>query len=254
MQASLFKLKIYNKILLPSRIPRLLDAWVTKGRRDAVFIWIPKNAGTSLQRALKCPKLLNLREAKMRFLNRGPVTFGHMDYHLLVSRGVVSPKFDRNSYKFSFSRNPYSRAVSLYLYLKGTRFPENWSFGDFCKRLEIGDIEAIGIHNNRGLIQCNPQTRWLENINLDYLGRFETVEIDLARIQTELKLEPVRVPRLNQTLGTSKDYRVFYDERSCRTVADFYDADFRTFGYSKDLNRINQDSIITPRSNTNNHQ
>ena len=96
------------------QIPR--DTVGALRNQDAVFLWIPKTAGATLYKALDihiCTKLLELPWAKLRFRNRGLVTFGHMEYAQLVKAGVVGSHFDEGAFKFCFSRNPYSRAVSL---------------------------------------------------------------------------------------------------------------------------------------------
>ena len=49
------------------------------GRPNAVFIWIPKNAGTSMYHALRrygCVKTKEAQRIKYQFSQRGLVTFG----------------------------------------------------------------------------------------------------------------------------------------------------------------------------------
>src|SRR6056297_2341307 len=91
------------------QIPR--DMVGSVRNRDAVFLWIPKTAGATLYSALDrhiCTKLLHLTAARIRFRNKGLVTFGHMDYAQLVEIGLVRARFDQSAFKFCFSRNPYS--------------------------------------------------------------------------------------------------------------------------------------------------
>lgn len=116
------------------------------GKRNSVFVWIPKNAGSSFydlyRRFGAAPKCKTTHLAAHRFSQRGHVTFGHMDYEQLVRAGYVSEKFDRSSYKFCFSRNPFARALSLYFYLYGEQ--QNFSFLDFCRQLvENGPILSV---------------------------------------------------------------------------------------------------------------
>jgi hypothetical protein len=165
-----------------------------------------------------------------------------MDYHALVSKGWVSEEFDRSAFKFAFLRNPYSRAVSLYFYLKSKRFPAEWSFGDFCRMLERDRVDPIELKNSKGLVQCNPQVRWLEHLRMDFLGRSETVDQDFALIQGQLGLPRVTVPRLNKS--TKTDYRELYDQKNRKLVLEFYREDFDLLGYSEDLSLTGVDSII----------
>ena len=200
------------------------------GQPNAVFIWIPKTAGTSVFSLLNAPKLKSLHLARFRFPNRGIVTFGHMDYAELVHRGTVSKKFDRSAFKFAFSRNPYDRAVSLFYYVKRYHvLEETETFLSFCRRLAAGECDDIGLYNVRGMSQCNPQTRWLRDVDLDLLGRMDRLEQDSRRIAERLGIAYQSTPHLNPT--DHGDYRSYYCEESRQIVEDFYGEDFRQLEY-----------------------
>lgn len=206
------------------------------GQPNAAFIWIPKTAGTSVCLALgDIPRLISLRLVKYRFADRGIVTFGHMDYAMLVSRGRISSRFDTNAYKFSFSRNPYDRAVSLYAYLKHRRnkVPGDWTFLDFCRRISDGDIHPIGVYNVRVFSQCNPQVRWIENISMDYIGKQENLESEIETIASRLGIENRGLTRANES--PRSHYIEYYCEESRDIVQHFYREDFEYFGYDKEL-------------------
>lgn len=214
-----------------------------------VFIWIPKNAGTSLYNALNkhlsMTMLESIDKAAEFFQNRGSVTFGHMDYSELVKKGVVSRSFDDSSFKFAFSRNPYDRAVSLYTYLKKTT-PQNTtslelkkilstdSFIDFSRMICSSEIRKIGLYNRRGLSMCNPQVRWIENIkNLDYLGKFESFQEDARIIFSCLGLPNISLPHLNSS--KKLNYRNYYCDESFHLIQAKYKEDFIRFGYNRDV-------------------
>lgn len=91
------------------------------GRRNAVFVWIPKNAGSRLHRLVGGSRLLDIHAVCYRFAVKGMVTFGHMDYAMLVDRGFVFRRFYGSAFKFAFCRNPYDLAVSLFSYLQRGR-------------------------------------------------------------------------------------------------------------------------------------
>lgn len=199
-------------------------------RRNAVFIWVPKTAGTSLQVALDAPVLKSLRLVKYRFIHRGIVTFGHMDYAELCARQHVSPQFDASAYKFAFCRNPYDRAVSLHAYLRRIgKLPEDETFLSFCRRLRRDGCEPIGLYNALGLSQCNPQVRWIERIRLDFLGRTERIETDARTVAAALHLTDMAVPHEN--VSRHDDFMQYYCSESREIVEDFYREDFRHLGY-----------------------
>jgi len=199
-------------------------------RKNAVFIWIPKTAGSSVFRTLNAPKLKELRLVKYRFPNKGIVTFGHMDYAELVKQGYVSKVFDETAYKFAFSRNPYTRAVSLFLYLKRRKFiPEIESFRTFCRRLRDDGCEPVGLYNLNGMSQCNPQVRWVENVKMSFIGRVENITNDLEIVFQELGIQSKPLPHANRS--THSDPRSYYCEESKEIVEQFYKEDFEYFNY-----------------------
>ena len=205
--------------------------------RNAVFLWIPKTAGATLYEALDrhiCTKLLHLTAAKIRFRNKGLVTFGHMDYAQLVQIGVVGARFDKSAFKFCFSRNPYSRAVSLYFFSKKRNWiAEDVSFLEFCQMIERG-VHDIGLFNMRGMSLNNPQTRWLRGVDLDFVGRVENFEEGLRHIFEALDLGvPDKIVTRNST--THSPYRDYYCPQSVRIVAKIYAEDFERLDYSLQL-------------------
>ena len=201
--------------------------------RNAVFIWIPKTAGTSVYELLRgygCPKLKSVRDVRLCFPQRGLVTFGHLDYRWLVDKGHVSREFDRRSYKFCFTRNPFTRAVSLFNYVRRQgRLHPTTSFLDFCRTLRDGGFDDIGAYNASGLSQCSPQVSWLRGVELDFRGRFESLQTDVSLLFSELGLEPRQLPHRNP--GDYGQIESHYCDESLQIVQDIYSEDFATLGY-----------------------
>jgi len=201
------------------------------GRQNSVFIWIPKNAGSSFfdlyHRFGNAPKCKTLHQVVYRFPQRGHVTFGHMDYANLVLSGYVSQEFDRSSYKFCFVRNPFARAVSLYTYLYYKN--RDFAFLDFCRHLPQNGAHPIGPYNRKENSQCNPQIRWIENLEIDFVGRVENISDDVAQIMTAIGLKH----ESPQSLNASKHavYSKYYCEESRDIIIDFYNEDFQRFEY-----------------------
>lgn len=157
------------------------------------------------------------------------VTFGHMNYPDLIESGYVSGKFDQTACKFCFARNPYDRAVSLFFYLKNNRIETDMSFLDFCRHLNDDGCEDIGLYNYDGWSQCNPQARWVENLKMDYIGKFESLEKDFNKILLDLDLPPIDLPHHNIT--SHEHYSHYYCQESREIIEHFYRKDFSYFGY-----------------------
>ena len=206
------------------------------GSQNAVFIWIPKSAGTSVLSALTrygCTKLKKIHIVKYYFPQKGMVTFGHMNYPELIKCGYVSSKFDESAYKFCFTRNPYDRAVSLFFYLKTIdRVPSQMAFLEFCRELNNKGCENIGLFNLNRWSHCNPQVKWIENTKIDFIGKFESLEKDFNKILYELKLPRVNLP--HQNITSHEHFSHYYCQESKEIIQNFYRRDFINFGYNFD--------------------
>jgi len=220
-----------------SKINILRDYFISRSQPNLLFIWIPKSAGTSIYNAIGARKFKTVEKIKHRFCGRGIVTFGHMDYSKLVTEGYIPKKFDENAFKFAIVRDPYDRAVSLYVYLKNRKKldPDNLSFLDFLRKLNDHGIDPIGLYNFQGLSHCNPQVRWLENIKIDFIGRFESLEHDMNSIQSKLCTSELHIPHKN-TSSRNKTSE-YYCQESIELVDYIYREDFDTLSYSKKSNQ-----------------
>lgn len=211
--------------------------------RDALFIWVPKTAGTSLFSAFEhfgAQKILSLSSLSTRFTGRGVYSFGHMSIPDLVDEGYISQGFLDRAWKFAFVRNPYDRAVSLFRYLVRTEvLPPKTTFPVFCSFLKERAFEDIGLYNRKGLNQLSPQARWIfdrsGNCLCDYVGRFETIYDSFAAVQETLGFhEPAtKLPHKNATERRTVEH--YYTDREVEIVASIYAEDFQRFGYDLSL-------------------
>ena len=216
---SRFTRRLVNTLRPKVAIPQHQES--ARENPDAVFIWIPKSAGTSLWHAITGGtrnELLTPEQVKEEFSQRGIATFGHQSYTELLDEGYVSQEYDKRAFKFCFVRNPFDRAVSLYEYLKKmSRLHHNTSFRTFCHLVRDRDFDSIGLFNSRGISQCNQQVDWIRdrkgNQFVDFVGRFENLQADFESICLTLGLS-TQVGHLNKS------------ERS--QCADYYDEETTT--------------------------
>jgi hypothetical protein len=190
------------------------------GSPDVIFIWIPKTAGSSIFSLLKemgMGKYKSLDRVRHLFPGSGMATFVHQSIPSLVATGAIRPSFVRAAFKFSFLRNPYDRAVSLYYYFRRfERISPEMTFARFLEILEgewnqhrnlkvstEADLSArvcyrgefvsqgqhtlypIGPYNVLGWSQCRPQSDWLagaEGMGQIHLGRMENIDKDFKII------------------------------------------------------------------------
>lgn len=105
---------------------------------NKLFIWIPKNAGTSVYTALNANTGMKLyMEDYHKFDNTGSVTFGHLDVKELLKMRIISKEYWENAHKFVIVRNPYTRLISLYDdYLNSKRLPPDTTLRQFISVLK----------------------------------------------------------------------------------------------------------------------
>jgi len=195
---------------------------------NVIFLWIPKNAGTSIYNHFKeygCVKQKRLEEIKPnRF-----VTFGHISLLSLLNKRILSEDFVSNAYIFAFVRNPYARLVSLYKFKNKRR---NLSFKEFCEKIIYNPIPPIGSYNYKGLSQANPQYHWLlGNFNTSFIGHVENIDNNIKIVSKDLKIPQKPIKNLNQT--SHAHYKTYYTKELKEEVYQYYKKDFEIFGYSK---------------------
>lgn len=185
---------------------------------NKMFIWIPKTSGTSLYRAMseKDPTFLKCLDVKK--IPNG--THGHVKINCVYSEQELE-----NFYIFTIVRNPYSRTVSLYEYLKKLNIIDKITFLDFTNKIK--SVPPIGPYNRIGLSQCNPQSDWLFGIKKVQIFYFE----NLSPLYDELGLKKQYV--LNKSV--SGDYREYYCTKSKINVDNFYSIDFENFSYKTEI-------------------
>ena len=176
--------------------------------------------------------------ARRFFQNRGIVTFNHISLPSLIQAGILSRDYLHRAWKFTFVRNPYDRAVSLYTYFisdLSRRMLPTTTFSIFCMYLEQNAYEPIGLYNWKGLSQLNPQVAWLRDSDgtflCDFVGKFENLDSDFEQVSQTLRLRtiPKRLPRENRT--SRLPVQSYYTDREMEIVAKVYAEDFAQFGY-----------------------
>jgi len=144
-------------------------------------------------------------------------------------------------FKFVFVRNPFDRLVSCYfnkiLMTKdwdGTEMPaetdilekmrqDNISFTDFVRKITTIYWKMDG--------HWDLQYSRLPNINeLDFIGKYENLQIDFDYVCKQLKLKQFSLPTILKT--EHKHYTEYYDDETRKIVAEKYKKDLDLFNYT----------------------
>lgn len=185
---------------------------------EAIFIHIPKVAGTSIERILK----LNPKE------NYG----GHS-----TAIGIKKhyPKEFGEYYKFSFVRNPYDRVSSAYFYLKNSPLNKALQNHNIKDSIDINDYIKNYFPNDH-ILHLWPQYKFITDqdiILVDDVFRYENLEEDWEKVCNKLKIN-LKLPYFNP----SKKDSFKYTSNSINTINEFYKKDFELFGYELKSNYI----------------
>jgi hypothetical protein len=176
----------------------------------SLFVHIPKTAGTSVIKALGLQTYKQNEEPDGRFAH---ITFRHLFYHLLPA---VAQEI---GYKFCFTRNPYTRAIS------------SWIHGTKCSKDFTSTLRSIKPRtHNRGI--WGRQSLWLDGVDYDFIGRFENLEEDLRAVAAAIGVHVGEIPHLNKsTVRIKKRPADPYTDDARALVAKLYEEDFERCGY-----------------------
>jgi hypothetical protein len=127
----------------------------------------------------------------------------------------------REYFKFSFERNPWDRQVSWYHYkTKSVPADARPTFDDFNRDRRRAFVENWSLYTQE------------DRVSLDYIGRYESLEYDFAKVLATLGLAGrVTLPRENVSRSRQGSYRDMYTDASRALVSDWYAPEIAHFGY-----------------------
>ena len=199
-------------------------------KEPILFIWIPKNAGTSTYTALNNRYGMKLIiDNYHKWDNKGNVTFGHADVTQLLSMKTISQEYWRSASKFVIVRNPYDRFVSLWQdFIRSNRIKPDTTLASFAHSM-LHMTRKPGLFNVMDFSQCASQVDWIP-IDAKIL-RYETIRNELL---FEFKAYP---PFMNVNDGVysglefEDKFNMLYDKETALMVAELYYEDFTVLGY-----------------------
>ncbi len=234
-------------------------------KHKCIFIHIPKTAGMSIENSFlqslglkfyqdQCPPLLLIHNKNKSV---GPPSLAHLTPDQYLEYSYISNELFDNYFKFSFIRNPWARAVSIFKYFKyhrmlsfeafmEHRFPELWEERyDFV----MPQVNFLYDQNGKQLV--------------DFIGRFENLKGDFEVVKSkvahpledlshinkppnahnwysrwnsrfiykELKKRPGLIKHLYLFSPVNANYREYYTPTAKRIVKSYYNADIEKLGY-----------------------
>ena len=215
---------------------------IISNSRRFCFVHVPKCAGTSITAALS-------QYSTWRDVELGATEFGEhvapayrkrfrLYKHIPASelKVVVGSEIWASYFTFSFVRNPYSRAESLFHHLRQWRI---WSGSEIMDSLQtLPDFIASDFFlNHDGPDNVfRPQANWIcdpgGEVLVDYVGRFETLREDFSHVLRCIGLEAEGAsdaPHTNKSERRSLDV---WTPATRAVIQKRWARDFTVFGYS----------------------
>ncbi len=200
-----------------------------------LFVHVQKTAGTSITELLapyalappasrwnKIASDLGLRRDWRRYYFRR---------HAPLARAerVLPPELFHSLFKFAFVRNPWDRLVSWYAYIledqEHHRHHRVRRLPDFAAYLRI---EAGKRRRSQWWMLKNSAGR----LGVDFVGRFENLERDIAELCSRLGIEYRPLPRAKSSRHAP--YQTFYTPELAAFVAKHWAAEIEAFDYRFD--------------------
>jgi hypothetical protein len=223
-----------------------------------IFIHIPKVAGQSIETMFL--QDLNLDWAqrdqlllrKKKLTEKGPYRLAHLKAEEYTKLNYIDLKDFESYFKFSFVRNPFSRAYSYYKYLGYSKVCDYNVFLTDVLAKKIKSKHFFFISQTDYLFDSN------NNILVDFVGKFEKLNEDIKVVIEKAHLKTQTLPYVNKSktelkrsiskiiktptfltkLKTNnpiyKDYREAYNKEAVEIVSKLYKDDIKNFEYCFD--------------------
>lgn len=206
----------------------------------SIFVHITKCGGTTVEQLFfpteqKKPDNLWAGIGRAGF-NKYGESGGLQHLSAQTIKQAVAKKTFEEYFKFTFVRDPWSRAVSQYFYTKGREDLQKWiglkknfSFADYLR----------GILDSPNHVQFQPQHEFIYNdgkLLVDFVGRLENIKEDINHICRVLEIPlPSSIPQAN---GRPRDYKIRYGPEEKKLVLKKYEKDFELLDYSPQLTKF----------------
>ena len=139
-------------------------------------------------------------------------------------RQMVGEEIFNSYYKFAFVRNPWDWQVSLYFYMRKTK----WHFQhNLVKRMSFEDYIDWRVNHDRQT-QIAQLADEQGNLLVDFVGRFENIAEDFEEICNRLSI-PTQLYHRNRSRHAP--YREYYSDRTSQMVREAFADDITRFNY-----------------------
>lgn len=201
---------------------------------QCLFVHIPKTGGVSVYSSL-----FAAHDRDVPIKSAGHFTL--RDYNAIFGESTL-----QKYYTFTFVRNPWSRLLSSYQFLKKGGFHSKdkaWAAANLAKFESFNDfvMQWLTPQNIQKSLHLIPQHEFVyatrshkgTTADIDFIGRLENIETDFGHIKHRLGLDCQLQHRNKTVSGTKKpSYRESYTPEAREIVAQVYRKDIELFDYT----------------------
>ena len=192
-----------------------------------IFIKTTKTAGTSLEVALSkyCGEGDIITAISPPVETHKPKNnqgfYNHMSINEIKIK--IKPHTYKNYFKFTFERNPYDKMVSWYWWIK-QQHNINENFKEFCLKCDDGtyglplDFEKYSMDGK---------------IAVDYVGKYESLELDFQKICKNLGIpfDEKLTKQKGSSRETKEHFSTYYDNETKGIVEKYFSRELKLFQY-----------------------
>jgi hypothetical protein len=208
--------------------------------KKAIFVHIEKCGGSAIESALD--PFLEIYDVRV-----GGTPFGeevqpffrkkfglHKHSKGREIRRVLSPEKYSKYFSFAFVRNPLSRVISSYRYLRsGTWNPE------IALRVQKMDSikEFVLSDDLKWVVPCHSYIFDAKgNQCVDFIGKVENMDLDFAWVCGRLGVPPIKLPKANVSSSSDDPVelkaQLLSDDDCLKIIKTRFEVDFESFGYA----------------------
>lgn len=215
-----------------------------------IFIHVPKCGGMSIESALRsfeCERVLRHGEKNS--------STPHLMKHATALDFKNNIKNLNDYFKFTFVRNPWSWAVSNFLFNEGRHAPylknlEKSGYKIYKRHLN-SHVEKNGVLWQRNIQNvfefwldwwikaCDPSQSMMfndENGNslVDFIGKLEDFQTDFDIVTSSIGIREIKLPHRNKSKKLQMQYKNYYNNNSKKMIEEQFKDDLNLFNYAFD--------------------
>ena len=196
-----------------------------------IFLHVGKCAGTSIKEAMKDHPLVDVYHCE-------DLSYDHPTLQNMENMVKGHGHDPHDYFKFSVTRNPWDRMVSLYYHM--LNLPTVWIYPHMGERLakggkrpdhdELVKMQFTGSFEE--FIDSQEHTSTVYS-GIDFVVRYENLKEDFNHVCSCIKIDSYELPHIHYNTGRSAPtYREYYNDKTRERVADMFAENIKLFNYT----------------------